>query len=161
MFFILLLNFLPNTNRCPKQQQQKLSLIANWTRIPAGGGMRVPAVPLRQPLLMESLYVRMLYLLPAPCRHAGWHRVLAVHDHGQCLAVVGFLEGWLPTHQHEKDHAQAPYVCKPKTAWLNTRASREPGAQGEGREENKYFILNVKILRADYKISTELGLSPV
>lgn len=77
----------------------------------------VPEVLVNQFLVNGVAYVRVLYLLPAPCRHTGWHSVLAVHDHGQCLAVVGFLEGWLPTHQHEKDHTQAPYVYKPKTTF--------------------------------------------
>lgn len=77
----------------------------------------VPDMLVSQFLVMESLHEHMLYLLPAPCRHTGRHSVLAVHDHGQRLTVVGFLEGRLPTHQHEKDHTQAPYVYKPKVTF--------------------------------------------
>lgn len=49
-------------------------------------------------------------LLLAVVGDVGGHGVFAVHDHGQGLAVVGLLEGRLPTHQHEEDHPQAPDI---------------------------------------------------
>lgn len=55
------------------------------------------------------------YLLFTLFGHVGGHRVFAIHDHGQCLAVIGLLKGWLPTYQHEKDHSQTPYICKAET----------------------------------------------
>lgn len=103
---------------------------------------------------VEPGYVPRLYLLPAPCRHTGRHSVLAVHDHGQCLAVVGLLEGRLPTHQHEKDHTQAPYVYKRKTAFKSGDLENQEH-QDEEREANKYFVLKVKIYKTDCKTLTE------
>ena len=38
--------------------------------------------------------------------------VLAVHDHGQRLAVVGLLERRRAAHQHVQDHAERPDVWK-------------------------------------------------
>ena len=61
------------------------------------------------------MYFHYFHLLLTLFGHVGWHCVLAVHDHGQRFTVIGLLEGWLPTHQHEKDHSQTPYICKSKT----------------------------------------------
>ena len=40
------------------------------------------------------------------------HGVFAVHDHGERLTVVSFLEGGLTADQHEQDHPQTPDICK-------------------------------------------------
>ena len=44
--------------------------------------------------------------------------VLAVHDHGQRLAVVGLLERGGAAHQHVQDHAEGPDVWKKRTSVL-------------------------------------------
>ena len=38
--------------------------------------------------------------------------VLAVHDHGERLAIVGLLERRSSAHQHVQDHAERPDVWK-------------------------------------------------
>ena len=41
-----------------------------------------------------------------------WEGVLAVHDHGEGLAVVGLLEGRRAAHKHVEDHTEGPDVWK-------------------------------------------------
>lgn len=39
-----------------------------------------------------------------------WYSVFTVHDHGEGLTVIGFLEGRLTTNQHEQDYTQTPDI---------------------------------------------------
>lgn len=66
------------------------------------------------------------YLLFTLFGHMGWYCIFAIHDHGQCLTVIGLLKGWLSTHQHEKDHSQTPNIYKLKDRLLNTGRVRKP-----------------------------------
>ncbi len=50
------------------------------------------------------------HLLFTGAGDVGWNSVFTVHDHGKGLTVVGLLEGWLATNQHEQDYSETPDV---------------------------------------------------
>lgn len=52
----------------------------------------------------------MYHSLFAGAGDVGRYSVFTVHDHGEGLTVVSFLERRLTTHQHEQDHTQAPDI---------------------------------------------------
>ena len=44
------------------------------------------------------------------CMMLSTHNIVAVHNHGQSLAIIGLLEGSGATHQHVEDNSQTPDI---------------------------------------------------
>ena len=63
---------------------------------------------------------QMDYSLFAGAGDVSWYSVFTVHDHGEGLTVVSFLEGRLATYQHEQDHTQTPDIWGNRDTQRNT-----------------------------------------